>query len=334
MLKIDVLAIGNAIVDISARTEEDFIVNNGIIKGAMSLIDAGRAELLYNRMGTATETSGGSAANTAAGIASLGGKAAYLGKVAADHLGQVFAHDLRAQGVIYDTHPLEGGAPTARSIIFVTPDGERSMNTYLGACTEFGPEDINIIKAAKAKVIYFEGYLWDPPRAKEAIRLAASIAHENGNEVAMTLSDPFCVDRYRDEFLHLIRSGIVDIVFANEAEIKSLYETASFETALQAIRTDCRHIACITRSESGSVIIRREETFVISAFPAEQLIDTTGAGDLYAAGFLYGYTRGLPLQDAARLGSLAGSLIIQQTGTRMTSSLRDAAIQEGLIETD
>ncbi|RCL02331.1 MAG: Carbohydrate kinase PfkB family [Candidatus Tokpelaia sp. JSC189] len=332
MLKIDVLAIGNAIVDISARMEEDFIVNNGIIKGAMSLIDANRAEFLYSCISLATETSAGSATNTAIGIANLGGKVAYLGKVADDHLGQVFTHDLKEQGVIYKMRPLEGGPPTARSIIFVTPDGERSMNTYLGASMEFGPKDISITNVAKAKVVYFEGYLWDAPRAREAILLATSIAHENGNEIAMTLSDSFCIDRYRDEFLHLIRSGIVDIIFANEAEIKSLYETASFETAVQAIRTDCRHIVCITRSENGSVVIKCDETFTISAFPTEQLIDTTGAGDLYAAGFLYGYTRGLPLVNAARIGSFAGSLVIQQMGTRMISSLRHAAIQEGLFE--
>jgi len=334
MPKIDVLAIGNAIVDISVRTEEDFLINNGIIKNAMNLIDARRAELLCSRMKTGVETSGGSAANTAAGIAGLGGKTAYLGKVAADRLGQVFARDLQAQGVIYDTRPLTGGSPTARSMIFITPDGERSMNTYLGACTEFGPEDIEVTRVANAKVTYFEGYLWDPPCAKEAIRLAARIARENGNEVAMSLSDPFCVDRYRDEFLHLIHSGTVDIVFANETELKSLYETASMETALQAIRTDCRHIACITCSEKGSVIVRRDETFSVPAFPVKEPVDTTGAGDLFAAGFLYGYTNDLSLKDAARLGSLAGSLIIRQVGARTAFSLRDAAVQEGLIKTD
>lgn len=334
MSKFDVLTIGNAIVDIHARTDDDFIVNNGIIKGAMNLVDSGRAELLYSRMGPTVETSGGSAANTAAGIAGFGGKAAFMGKVGADHLGQVFAHDLRAQGVAYDTRPLEGRAPTARCMVFVTPDGERSMNTYLGACVEFGPEDVDVSKVAESKVTYFEGYLWDPPRAKEAIRLAARIAHENGNEVAITLSDPFCVDRYRDEFLALMRSGTVDIVFANEAELKSLYCTESFETAVRAIRTDCRHIACVTRSEKGSVVVRRDETFTVPAIQIDKLVDSTGAGDLYAAGFLYGYTNDLSLEDSANLGSFAAGLVIQQLGPRAQFSLRDAAIQADFLDAD
>lgn len=220
MATFDVLCIGNAIVDILARTDDVFLETNGIIKGAMNLIDAERAELLYSRMGPATEMSGGSAGNTAAGIASLGGRSAYFGKVATDHLGRVFAHDIRAQGVAFDTRPLEKGSPTARSMIFVTPDGERSMNTYLGACVELGPEDVETSKVADARVTYFEGYLWDPPRAKEAIVMASKIAHESGRQMAMTLSDPFCVDRYRDEFLQLMRSRTVDIVFANEDEAK------------------------------------------------------------------------------------------------------------------
>lgn len=333
MPKIDVLAIGNAIVDISTRTEDNFIRDNGIIKGAMNLIDARRADLLYSRMETAMKASGGSAANTAAGVANLGGTAAFLGKVASDPLGEVFTRDLRAQRVLYDTRPLKGAIPTARSMIFITPDGERSMNTYLGACSEFGPEDIDVSRVAQASVTYFEGYLWDPPRAKEAILLAIHTAHKNGNKVAMTLSDPFCVNRYRDEFLHLIRNKNVDIVFANEAELTSLYETDCLDSALRAIRADCSHIACITRSEKGSILVRREETCAIAAFPVDQPVDTTGAGDLYAAGFLYGYAHKLPLQDAARLGSLAGSLVIRQFGPRITSSLRTAAIGKGLIET-
>lgn len=332
MRKFDVLTIGNAIVDVIARCSDDFLIQNGIVKSAMNLIDATRAELLYSRMGQAIETSGGSAANTAASVASLGGKAAFMGKVASDHLGQVFAHDMRGQGVSYDTRPLENGAPTARCMIFNTPDGERSMNTYLGACVDFGPEDIEISKVSEAKVTYFEGYLWDPPRAKEAMRLAARIAHENMNEVAITLSDSFCVERYRDEFLDMIRSGMVDIVFANEAELLALYDTSSFDTAIRAIRTDCKHIACVTRGEQGSVIVQRDETFTISPIAVDKVIDTTGAGDLYAAGFLYGYTNGFSLEDAARLGSLAAGLVIQQVGARVQYSLRDAAIQEGLIE--
>ena len=332
MAHYDVLAIGNAIVDVIARTDEDFLVNNGIIKGAMNLIDAKRAELLYSRMGQAVETSGGSASNTAAALANLGGKAAFMGKVAADHLGQVFAHDLRGQGVVYDTRPLEGRAPTARCMIFNTPDGERSMNTYLGACVEFGPEDVEATKVANSKVVYFEGYLWDPPRAKQAMRLAAKIAHENGNQMAITLSDSFCVDRYRGEFLELIRTGTVDIVFSNESELLSLYETSSFDMAITAIRNDVRGFACVTRNAKGSIITSRQETFTAGIYPVERVVDQTGAGDVYAAGFLYGYTNDMSFVDSARLGALCASAIIQQTGPRAQFSLRDVATQAGLIQ--
>jgi sugar/nucleoside kinase (ribokinase family) len=330
MSQYDVLCIGNAIVDIIARCDEKFLVDHGIIKGAMNLIDTERAELLYSHMGPAIEASGGSAGNTAAGIASLGGKAAFFGKVAKDQLGDIYYHDIRAQGVAFDTRPLEKHPPTARSMIFVTPDGERSMNTYLGACVELGPEDVEEDKARGAKVTYFEGYLWDPPRAKEAIRLTARHAHAAGRQVSMTLSDSFCVDRYRDEFLDLMRSGTVDIVFANSHEIKSLYQTSSFEEALAQIRKDCK-IAAVTRSEKGSVIVRGDETFVIEATKIREVVDTTGAGDLYAAGFLFGYTMGLDLKVCGDLGSLAAGLVIQQIGPRPRENLRDAAIQAGLL---
>lgn len=329
MSQYDVLCIGNAIVDIIARCDEAFLAENGIVKGAMNLIDTERAELLYSRMGPAIEASGGSAGNTAAGVASFGGRSAFFGKVSHDHLGQIYIHDIRAQGVAFDTRPLDGSPPTARSMIFVTPDGERSMNTYLGACVELGPEDVEAEKAAGAKVTYFEGYLWDPPRAKEAIRLTARLAHAAGREVSMTLSDPFCVDRYRDEFLDLMRSGTVDIVFANESELKSLYQTASFEAGLEQIRKDCR-LAAVTRSELGSVLVRGDETIQIDAIEIEELVDTTGAGDLYAAGFLYGYTSGRSLADCGALGSLAAGLVIQQIGPRPQLSLREAAQQRGL----
>ena len=330
MSQYDVLCIGNAIVDIIARCDEAFLTDNGIIKGAMNLIDAGRAELLYSRMGPAIEASGGSAGNTAAGIASFGGRSAFFGKVSSDYLGGIYAHDIRAQGVAFDTRPLEGEPPTARSMIFVTPDGERSMNTYLGACVELGPEDVEEEKARGASVTYFEGYLWDPPRAKDAIRLTAKHAHAAGREVSMTLSDSFCVDRYRDEFLDLMRSGTVDIVFANESELKALYQTSSFEAGLEAIRKDCR-IAAVTRSELGSVIVRGEETAAVAAIAIGELVDTTGAGDLYAAGFLYGYTSGRSLADCGNLGSLAAGLVIQQIGPRPRQNLREEAQQRGLI---
>jgi sugar/nucleoside kinase (ribokinase family) len=327
----DVLCIGNAIVDIIAQCDDAFLETNGIVKGAMNLIDARRAGLLYSRMGPAVETSGGSAGNTAAGIASFGGRSAYFGKVSTDHLGGIFTHDIRAQGVAFDTKPLSGEPPTARSMIFVTPDGERSMNTYLGACVELGPEDVEPEKASGARVTYFEGYLWDPPRAKEAIRQASGLAHKAGREVAMSLSDPFCVDRYRDEFLDLVRSGTVDIVFANEHELLSLYQTRSFDAALAQIREDCR-LAAVTRSEKGSVIVRGGESVTVQAAAIRELVDTTGAGDLYAAGFLFGYTQGLGLGACGDLGSLAAGLVIQQIGPRPRQSLRHEAAKAGLLQ--
>lgn len=329
MSSIDVLCIGNAIVDIIARCDDAFLNDNAIIKGAMNLIDAQRAETLYDRMGPAVEASGGSAGNTAAGIASFGGKAAFFGKVAKDQLGAIYAHDIRAQGVNFETAPLASPPPTARSMIFVTPDGERSMNTYLGACVELGPDDVDEAVVASAKVTYFEGYLWDPPRAKEAIRECARIAHANGREMSMTLSDPFCVDRYRAEFLDLMRSGTVDIVFANASEAKSLYETESLEEALERIAKDCR-LAVVTMSEKGSIVVTGDERVIVEPLAIEELVDTTGAGDLYAAGFLYGYTQGRDLATCGRLGSLAAGLVIQQIGPRPLQSLRDEATAHGL----
>ncbi|MEQ8308162.1 MAG: adenosine kinase [Hoeflea sp.] len=329
MSKFDVLCIGNAIVDIIARCDESFLSDNNIIKGAMNLVDAERAELLYSRMGPAIEASGGSAGNTAAGLASFGSRSAYFGKTSADQLGKIFSHDIRALGVHFDTKPLDGAPPTARSMIFVTPDGERSMNTYLGACVELGPDDIEADVVAEAKVTYFEGYLWDPPRAKDAIRLCADIAHKNGREMSMTLSDPFCVDRYRGEFLDLMRSGTIDIVFANAEEAKSLYQTDNFEHAVAQIGKDCK-LAAITRSEHGSVLIRGDERIDIDAIDIDEVVDTTGAGDLYAAGFLHGYASDLPLEVCGKLGSLAAGLVIQQVGPRPQLSLKDAAKDAGL----
>ena len=322
----DVLCIGNAIVDIIARCDDEFLDRNGIIKGAMNLIDARRAEVLYDRMGPAIETSGGSAGNTAAGIASFGGTAAFFGKVARDQLGEIYAHDIRAQGVSFDTLPLSAPPPTARSMIFVTPDGERSMNTYLGACVELGPDDVDEAVVAASRVTYFEGYLWDPPRAKDAIRRCAHIAHENGGEVAMTLSDPFCVGRYRDEFLELMRSGTVDIVFANQAEVLSLYQTEDLELALRAVADDSR-LAIVTLSENGSIVQGGGQRVAVPAATIEQLVDSTGAGDLYAAGFLHGYTRNKPFETCGRLGSLAAGHVIQQVGPRPSHSLKEIARQ-------
>lgn len=330
MPQFDVLTVGNAIVDIIARCDDQFLVENDIIKGAMNLIDAERAELLYSSMGPAVEASGGSAGNTAAGVAGIGGRAAYFGKVAEDQLGSIFQHDIRAQGVHYATKPQGTNPPTARSMIFVTPDGERSMNTYLGACVEFGPGDVEPAVVAESAVTYFEGYLWDPPRAKEAILECARIAHENGREVSMTLSDPFCVDRYRSEFLDLMRSGTVDIVFANRQEVLSLYETDDFELALKSIAADCK-LAAVTLSEEGAIILCGEERVKIDAYKVDDLVDTTGAGDLFAAGFLYGYTQGRSLSDCGKLGCLSAAIVIKQIGPRPMVSLRDAAVGEGLL---
>ena len=322
--------LGNAIVDVIARCEDGFLAENGIIKGAMNLIDADRAETLYAAMGPAVEMSGGSAGNTAAGAAALGCTVGYTGKVAADQLGGIFSHDIRALGVAFDTARLDPPPPTARSMIFVTPDAQRSMNTYLGACAELGLEDVDEAKAAAARITYFEGYLWDPPRAKAMIRETARIAHENGRQVAMTLSDPLCVDRYRDEFLNLIRSGTVDIVFANADEARSLYETDDLEAASARLGGDAA-LAVITRGAEGSTAIRGAERATAKAWPVEAVRDTTGAGDLYAAGFLTGLVRGDDLALCARLGSFAAGRIVEQIGPRPDPGLGDQARRLGIL---
>ena len=324
----DVLCIGNAIVDILARTEDDFLVAEGLAKGSMNLIDTERAETLYAAMGPAVEASGGSAGNTAAGIASLGGRAAYAGKVADDTLGGVYRHDMTAQGVHFNTVPLVGGAPTARSMILITPDGERTMNTYLGACVELGPEDIDEAVAAASRIVYFEGYLWDPPRAKDALRKAADIAHANGGRMAITLSDSFCVDRWRPEFLALLRDGTVDIVFANEHEARALYQTADLDAAVAGLREDAA-LGIVTMGAEGSLVVEGETTSAVGAFPVEDIVDLTGAGDLFASGFLHGLTNGLGHADSQRLGSFAAAKSIEQIGPRPQINLADAARQAG-----
>lgn len=330
MSQFDVLTVGNAIVDIISRCDEQFLIENGITKSAMNLIDAERAERLYGMMGPAVEASGGSAGNTAAGIANFGGRAAYFGKVAEDQLGEIFTHDIRAQGVHFETRPLGSQPPTARSMIFVTEDGERSMNTYLGACVEFGPEDVEPEVVAKSKVTYFEGYLWDPPRAKQAILDCARISHEAGREMSMTLSDSFCVGRYRAEFLDLMRSGTVDIVFANEQEALSLYETDNFAEALDRISKDCK-LAAVTMGDQGAVVVKNDQRIRVPATKVETVTDTTGAGDLFASGFLFGYTNGRSLEDCAHLGCYAAGVVIQQIGPRPMMSLKKGAAEIGLI---
>jgi sugar/nucleoside kinase (ribokinase family) len=310
----DVTAIGNAIVDVIAQADDAFLDKHKLPKGAMNLIDTETAERLYGDMGPGKEASGGSAGNTIAGVAALGGRTAYIGKVAKDQLGDVFTHDMRAVGVTYDTTPLVGGLPTARSLIIVTPDAQRTMQTFLGATTQLGPEDVNMGYITSSKVLYLEGYLWDQPRAKEAMRNAAIAAQKAGAKVSFTLSDSFCVARYRAEFLELVEKH-VDILFANEHEILSLYEVENFDDALQKVRGHCE-IAALTRSEKGSVVLRGDEVHVIDAVPGVKVVDTTGAGDAYAAGFLYAYTQGLDLATCGRLGGAMAAQVISQYGPR------------------
>jgi sugar/nucleoside kinase (ribokinase family) len=311
--ELDVVGIGNAIVDVLGHAEDSFLEEHGLAKGAMTLIDPAQAHRLYDAMGPAIEMSGGSAANTIAGLASFGAACAFVGKVRDDQLGEVFAHDIRSLGVRFETAPANDGGSTARCLILVTPDAERTLNTYLGACVELGPEDVDAALIQSARVTYLEGYLWDPPRAKDAFRKAVDLAHGAGRKVALTLSDAFCVDRYRDEFKALVAGG-VDIVFANEAEIISLYQAGDFDSGLQAIRDRCE-VAVLTRSEKGSVIVAGDEVHLIDAV-ATKVTDTTGAGDLYAAGFLYGYTRGKGLAECGRLGSVAAAEVISHVGAR------------------
>ena len=321
--RFDVTAIGNAIVDVLARADDSLLVQHKLAKGAMSLIDTETAERLYAVMGPGTEKSGGSAGNTAAVIAALGGRVAYIGKVADDQLGQVFSHDIRAIGVTYDTTPLKGGLPTARSLIFVTPDAQRTMQTYLGATTQLGPEDVNMDYITSSKVVYLEGYLWDQPRAKKAMREAAVKAHDTGVKVSLTLSDAFCVARFRDEFLELAEKH-VDILFANESEILSLYQVDNFDDALQQVRKHCE-IAALTRSEKGSVIVNGDEVHIIDAEKGVKVVDTTGAGDAYAGGFLYGYTQGYDLVTCGRLGGLMAAEVISHLGPRPETDLKKLA---------
>jgi adenosine kinase len=327
--KYDVLGIGNAIFDILVQTDEGFLASHGMTKGGMALIDESRAAAIYRDMGPATEMSGGSAANTIVGLANLGARAAYVGKVKDDQIGKLYAHDIRAAGVAFETSPATDGPATGCSYILVTPDGERTMNTYLGAAQELMPGDIDADQVAASAILYLEGYLWDPKNAKDAFVKAAGIAHESGRQVALTLSDSFCVDRYRGEFLDLMRSGTVDLVFANEAELHSLYQTSDFDTALKQFRADV-NLAIVTRSEKGCVVGSRDGVTAVPAFPIEKMVDTTGAGDLFAAGFLFGLVRGVGHENAGRLGALAAAEVIQHIGARPQTSLKQLARQSGL----
>ena len=325
----DVVGIGNAIVDVIAQADEAFLARQGLTKGSMRLIDAAEAEALYGAMGPGVEMSGGSAANTIAGLASLGGRGAYIGKRSDDALGEVFAHDIRSIGVHFQTAALHQGAPTARCLILVTPDAQRTMGTFLGASAQLGPDDVAPELIRAAQVTYLEGYLFDPPPAKAAFRKAAELAHAARRKVALTLSDPFCVERHRADFRALVH-GHVDILFANESEICALYETKDFDTAARAVRGHCE-IAALTRSEKGSVVVTAKDTITVAAEKVGRLVDTTGAGDLYAAGFLYGLTHGSDLASCARLGSLCAAEIISHFGARPETSLKTLAAKAGLL---
>lgn len=328
-VKYDVLGIGNALFDVLVRTDEAFLAKHAMTKGSMSLIDEARAAAIYKDMGPATEVSGGSAANTIVGIGSLGARAAYVGKVKDDQIGKLYVHDIRSAGVAFNTPAAQDGPATGCSYILVTGDGERTMNTYLGAAQDLSPADIDPAEIAAAGIVYLEGYLWDPKNAKDAFVKAAGIAHEAKRKVALTLSDSFCVDRYRDEFLGLMRGGTVDIVFANEAELHSLYMTSDFDTALKQLRNDVR-LGVVTRSEKGCVVVTPTDAVAAPASPIKQLVDTTGAGDLFAAGFLYGLARNLAHKQCGELGALAAAEVIQHIGARPQVSLRELAQQRGL----
>lgn len=327
--KFDVLGIGNAIVDVIASTEDDFLVAQGLHKGSMTLIDAPTSARLYEAMGPAKVSSGGSAANTMAGVASLGGRAAFVGKVRDDESGRAFAHDIRAAGVAFETPAAAHGPATARCLVLVTPDGERTMSTYLGACVELAPEDIDQNMVEASSIVYLEGYLWDPPKAKDAFRKAAKMARSGGARTALTLSDSFCVDRYRGEFLDLMRSGLIDILFANESELHALYQTADFDTAVDSLRKE-KVVGFVTRSAAGCTIVHEGRIEIVPASPIERLVDTTGAGDLFAAGALFGLARGMSMPRCAAIGAIAAAEVIQHYGARPEVSLSDLLAQAPL----
>ena len=315
---LDVVAIGNALVDVLSHTSDEFIESRGMAKGAMQLVNEAAARALYEAMGPGVEISGGSAANTVVGVASFGGRAHYVGKVRDDQLGEVFAHDLRSMGVGYSTRAATSGPSTGRCLVLITPDAQRTMSTFLGASSRLRPDDADADLIASGSILYLEGYLFDPPEAQEAFRVAAGIAHAAGRKVSLTLSDPFCVDRHRAAFLDLVEHH-VDVLFANESEICALYQT-DFDGALEAVRAHCE-IAALTRSERGSVVVAHGKAHTIAARPVKAVVDTTGAGDLYASGFLFGLSRGLDLPTCGQLGSIAAAEVISHVGARPQQSL-------------
>ena len=326
----DVVGIGNAIVDIIGRCDDAFLAKHRRTKGSMQLVDAATMAELYGAMGPGIEISGGSVANTMVGIAAFGGRAGFIGKTADDQFGQVFRHDIAAAGVTFTTPAAHDGEPTGRSLILVTPDGQRTMNTFLGVSPQLGGGEVDAELVRSGRILYLEGYLFDRPEAKAAFRQAAQIAATAGRQVALTLSDPFCVDRHRPEFVAFIRDA-VDILFANEAEIASLYETPSFEAAAARAQADTK-LAALTRSEKGSVILSGGRSIAIPAAPVAEVVDTTGAGDLFAAGFLFGVATGKDLETAGKLGSLAAAEVISHVGARPQVSLAELARRQGLLK--
>jgi len=312
--QLDILGIGNAIVDVLSHEDESFILGHDLPIGGMTLIDAERAELIYAGTSAGIEVCGGSCANTVVGAASFGAQVAYVGKVRDDALGATFARDIRAEGVAFETRPSTEGPGTARCLVMVSPDGQRTMSTYLGACVELGPEDIDKDLVSRAAITYLEGYLWDPPRAREACQAAIAVAHSHGNRVALTLSDSLCVERHREEFQALVERD-VDVLVGDEDEVRALYDTASVEEAFAHLRGRCSVVA-VTRSEKGSLVSHDGTIHEVPAEPVDQVVDTTGAGDSYAAGFLHGLTRGLPAPVCGQLGSIAASEIISHVGAR------------------
>ncbi len=328
-VRYDVVGIGSAIVDILARAEDDFLTRHGMTKGTMALIDSTQAKALYSHMGRSVNISGGSAANSMAGIASLGGRPAFIGKVGTDELGEIFSHDIKVAGV--DFHSGQKNStllPTAVCMILVTPDAQRTMNTFLGACTELGPADIDQNMIASAHVTYIEGYQWDTPQAKEAIRKACATAKSAGRKVALSLSDPFVVDRHRADLISLITDQ-VDVIFGNEEEVFCLYQTNDFNTAVEKLRQS-KTLACMTLGARGAVVVDSASTATVPAAPVDQVVDTTGAGDLFAAGFLYGYTNGRDLVHSAKIGALAAAEVISHMGARPEVSLRELMVKAGL----
>lgn len=327
-LKYDVAGIGNALVDVIADSDDAFLTANDVVKGGMTLIDTQRADELYSKMPAAIEMSGGSCANTIAGLASLGGRGAFFGKVKNDQLGEVFIHDIRSLGVSFPSAAASDGPPTGRCLILVTPDAQRSMSTFLGAAQNLTEDDIDPAVIKASSVTYMEGYLWDQPSAKKAFLKASRIARDAGRLVALTLSDSFCVGRYREEFLTLVADE-VDLLFANETEILALYETDSFDHALEKVKASCKH-AALTRSEHGAVIVAEGQSFAVSAEKVEKVVDTTGAGDLFAAGFLYGLARGYDPVRCGKFGAMAAAEVISHYGPRPQVSLKELAKTKGL----